>query len=321
MCQHLSPDCQIPHSSISEKRTMLSNPNSTSHSSCDHGLYQFNPNESCPKLRLLSSSSGSSVTLRAVVRRTAMVIALQKDGDWWLVSSCGYEGWTKITEDMLMKRTLIPIDYLRRHEDWRGNNYFFCSGKVMMGSDAKVFLLTNFILLATSVLFFFGVVPHCVHPITVGLILGGLYVYCVYYLWMAALIEPGILPRNEFSYKPTLPTGASTVGPYGYKYCDSCNIYRPPRSKHCNSCQNCVEVFDHHCPWTGNCIAKRNYRFFCKFTFGLTVYCLVCMVSCITLVAHATAVNYQKSYDASGGAVDPGSTQCNAHPHNRITYL
>ena len=182
------------------------------------------------------------VTLRAVVRRTAMVIVIEQQTSHWYVACCGYQGWVNVTPQMLEQGVLTPTTKLRRHEDWRGNNYFFCCGKVMMGSDAKFFALTNALLLATSGLFFVYVVPRTLTPVTCFLLLGPLFVYCMYYLWMAALVEPGILPRNEFSYKPELPLGASTAGLLAYKYCESCNIYRPPRSKHCASCQNCVQV-------------------------------------------------------------------------------
>ena len=53
-----------------------------------------------------------------------------------------------------------------------------------------------------------------------------LLAYVVYNLWLSALIEPGILPRNEPTVKPQLPPGAETTGNNGWKFCESCNIYR-----------------------------------------------------------------------------------------------
>ncbi|KXS15960.1 zf-DHHC-domain-containing protein [Gonapodya prolifera JEL478] len=65
--------------------------------------------------------------------------------------------------------------------------------------------------------------------------------------------------------------GASTV--LKQRYCDSCNVYRPPRTSHCSVCDNCVERHDHHCPWTHNCVGRRTYRPFFFFLASCGIAC------------------------------------------------
>ena len=85
-------------------------------------VYKFRPSAEFPKLRLLSSRTdiGMQVTLKAVVRRKSILIVTEKQGVWWNCTCSGYQGWANITPIMIQKGILIPIDRLRRFEDWRG---------------------------------------------------------------------------------------------------------------------------------------------------------------------------------------------------------
>lgn len=101
-------------------------------------------------------------------------------------------------------------------------------------------------------------------------------------LFRAACTEPGIIPRQD----PKRAYAGSGQPParleqivngvkVSLRWCSTCEIYRPPRSKHCAFCNNCVLKFDHHCPWVSNCIGIRNYKYFVCFvisTFLLALY-------------------------------------------------
>jgi palmitoyltransferase ZDHHC9/14/18 len=58
------------------------------------------------------------------------------------------------------------------------------------------------------------------------------------------------------------------------KFCETCNIFRPPKTSHCNECNNCVAGFDHHCAWMGTCVGARNYTYF----MWLVICCLTSAV-------------------------------------------
>ena len=168
-----------------------------------------------------------------------------------------------------------------------GNHAFLMGGKVMLGSDAPSLFFTNGLLVVGFGIYFGLLLPrlekelarhvetgdfdfvflsHAPRILWASVILS---VITFITLWMAAMTDPGILPAHSSPHKPVLPPGALVGGPLGYRYCSTCNIYRPPRSKHCNSCNVCVDRMDHHCPWIGTCVAARNYRYFFVFIIAI----------------------------------------------------
>ncbi|KAL7526359.1 hypothetical protein ACHAWF_004462 [Thalassiosira exigua] len=194
-----------------------------------------------------------------------------------------------------------------------GNHVFLCGGKVVLGSDAPLFYVTNAVLLTGMGLYFGVVVPHLIrhdpsyrseedgnddatmhathlwtsHPLSICLSALASVVALIS-LWVTAATDPGILPPVSSPVRPppppdSIPSGGRIPvgGPLGYRYCSTCNIHRPPRSKHCNSCNVCVAKFDHHCPWVGTCIGERNHRSFFLFLASVSVLTLVVTASCL----------------------------------------
>lgn len=62
------------------------------------------------------------------------------------------------------------------------------------------------------------------------------------------MTEPGILPRGpaEIDLEKELLNPQFIMEDdrrVNLKFCRTCHIWRPPRSKHCRFCDNCVEKF------------------------------------------------------------------------------
>jgi len=170
----------------------------------------------------------------------------------------------------------------------------------MFGCDVKYFAFSNFLVIApTATFLLFETYPHGDMAFAIlvpylnrslhAVVLVALALVCMVFLWRAALLDPGVILRRPVRTEQgdgddsALPKGWSRHfdkregQPYFYnhesetthweipKYCATCNVQRPPRSKHCAYCDNCVDRFDHHCPWVGNCIGRRNYAVFILF--------------------------------------------------------
>eukprot|EP01128_Nolandella_sp_AFSM9_P012488 TRINITY_DN932_c0_g1_i2.p1 TRINITY_DN932_c0_g1~~TRINITY_DN932_c0_g1_i2.p1 ORF type:complete len:268 (-),score=28.89 TRINITY_DN932_c0_g1_i2:225-947(-) len=65
----------------------------------------------------------------------------------------------------------------------------------------------------------------------------------------ASLADPGFLKTSRERPPPTLKN----------RWCSTCCIDQPVRSKHCAKCDRCVSRYDHHCFLLGQCVGQRNH--------------------------------------------------------------
>ncbi|KAG7340255.1 DHHC palmitoyltransferase [Nitzschia inconspicua] len=245
-------------------------------------------------------------------------------GDWILVSVGGRSGWARKKQPHQHFSGFTLATTFRASEAWMGNHAFCCChGKCMLGSDAPSLVVTNVMIAIGYIWHFFVVLPK-LHQLELDGQLDllplpllslsnpsnttttmsttalsssttitdmlfwwsvGLGLLTVITLWISALMDPGIIPPVSSPIKAPVPTDVPLGGPLGYRYCSTCNIFRPPRSKHCNSCNVCVSKFDHHCPWVGNCIGERNHRFFFLFLIGIVSVTILTTVCAMLVVA------------------------------------
>ena len=166
------------------------------------------------------------------------------------------------------------------YKTWPGSSKFLCKGKVMLGGDWHRALITSIIILVPLL---FLVAYPCSHftdsgelaPLILALVLG---FFSQYFLYRAATSDPGFIPKQVSPFAGSSSTVLndyiSNPRPFKLnyrgtairvKFCQTCLIFRPPRSSHCNVCDLCVEYFDHHCPWIGNCVGRKNYSDFMLF--------------------------------------------------------
>ncbi|CAH8599533.1 unnamed protein product [Schistosoma turkestanicum] len=81
-----------------------------------------------------------------------------------------------------------------------------------------------------------------------------------------------ILDNNNQEQSPPLSSSTLTTNPL-QRFCTTCFIRKPLRSKHCSTCDRCVARFDHHCPWIYNCVGMDNHFYFIVYLFATSVSC------------------------------------------------
>jgi len=99
-------------------------------------------------------------------------------------------------------------------------------------------------------------------------------------LVFVSFTDPGVVTREEVAFvqqlrelpaESLMVIGSDTFSvlkdgdpdpEHTYKWCATCELWRPPGVSHCSTCKHCFWRFDHHCIFIGNCVALRNHRFF-----------------------------------------------------------
>ncbi|TQS33627.1 hypothetical protein Golomagni_06018, partial [Golovinomyces magnicellulatus] len=81
------------------------------------------------------------------------------------------------------------------------------------------------------------------------------------FLYLSCASDPGYITPETHSYYMSLY-------PYDYvnflpgRFCRTCNLLKPARSKHCSVCKRCVAKADHHCVFINSCVGYKNQHWF-----------------------------------------------------------
>ena len=126
---------------------------------------------------------------------------------------------------------------------WPGHHTFLCGGRLVIGSNPLLFLLTLVLQLASLALFFVCIALPA-FPLYYSFPIFVLFPPLFLSFLAASLSDPGILPPLS-TFMPLPPTQVDIDG-QSRKWCMYCRLWRARRAKHCKYCHVCVDEFDHH---------------------------------------------------------------------------
>ena len=90
------------------------------------------------------------------------------------------------------------------------------------------------------------------------------------FLYLACVADPGYVTPDSHAHHMSLYAYDYILFHPG-RYCKTCNMLKPPRSKHCSTCKRCVARSDHHCIFINGCVGYGNHHWFLLLLFSTAV--------------------------------------------------
>lgn len=193
-----------------------------------------------------------------------------------------------------------------RNGGYRGNSTVCFGGKLVVGQASNI-ATTVALTWLPGLFYMFLVVPRALPTPDAWWSFLGVTSRVLSWVIMASFLlaafsNPGIVPRN--AVRPPEIENHKDVRGYPMprylrinektvkqKVCNTCNVFRPPRSKHCQFCDNCVLRFDHHCTWLGNCVGLHNYRYFVCLIYAACLFLVQCIWTVIDILHEVAATS------------------------------
>lgn len=80
-----------------------------------------------------------------------------------------------------------------------------------------------------------------------------------------------------------------------FRWCNTCQVWKPDRCHHCSTCRRCFLRMDHHCPWFACCIGHHNHKYFVQFLVYVTVFSgMVFAVATLLLYVFFAEAQFEK---------------------------